>query len=167
MIKNKNESKNIIKSNSGTTAISKWLSSYFPIGPTSLNKPAIDKDFNSLPPIERVTESLIYNLLFIEYSISPKGGLRQWIKINVSLLLFLGIPILILISLGTFVMGGLADITGQFANVTQFLLVSAQNILKLIGVVIVIGTTLYIIFKLPLIIFYLKQRNGKKKNNNF
>jgi len=166
MTKNENESKKILKLDSGATGISKVLSSYFPNSPTSLNKPGIDKNFNSLPIIEKVTVSLIYNLLFIEYSISPKGGVRQWIKINISLLLLFGIPILIFIPLETFFMGGLANITGEFANVTQFLLVSALNLLKLIGVMMALGTTLYILFKLPSISFYLKQRNDQKKKKS-
>ena len=151
MTKSKYESKIALKSKSNSNAVSKAISSYFPATPTPLNKPIIDKDFNDLPAIERVTEALRYNLLSIEYSISPKGGLRQWIKINLSLLLLFGIPMLILLiltPLATYLMEGFVIHAGLLEYGSKLLLMAAQNILKLIGVTTVIGTILYIIFKL-------------------
>lgn len=160
MTKSKDESKIALKSKSNSTAISKTISSYFPATPIPLNEPKIDYDFNDLPAIERVTEALRYNLLSIEYSISPKGGLRQWIKINLSLLLLFGIPILIFIPLATYLMGGFANISGLLENTTQLLLMAAQNVLKLIGVIIAIGTILYIIFKLLSLRFSSKTKES-------
>jgi len=146
MTKSKDKSEIALKSNSNSVAVSKTISSYFPTTP--LNKPTIADDFNELSAINRVTEAFLYNLLSIEYSISPKGGLRQWIKINLSLLLLFGIPILIFVPLATYLMGGFANISGLLENATQLLLMASQNVLKLIGVIIAIGTILYIIFKL-------------------
>lgn len=126
----------------------KAISPYFPSAPVPLVKPTIEDDFNNHLLLERVTESIKYNILCLEYSISPKGGLRQWVKINISLLLLLGIPILIFVPLATYLMGGFSDIAELLANSTQFLLASAINILQIIGVLIVIASIIYIIFKL-------------------
>ncbi len=143
-------------------SMKKAISLYFPSTPAPLKKPHIDKDFNDLPVIDRVTESISYNILCLEYSISPKGGLRQWIKINISLLLLFGIPILIFVPLATYFMAGFSDISELFSNATHFLLESAFNILKLIGVIIAIASILYIIFKFMALRFGQK---GKKSND--
>lgn len=158
MAKNKDKSEIALKSNSNRVAVSKSISSYFPTTPIPLNKPIIADDFNELPTIDRVTEAFLYNILSIEYSISPKGGVRQWIKINISLLLLFGIPILIFVPLATYFMGGFETISGQFANATQLLLVAAQNILKCIALIIIIGTLCYILLKI------LSLRLSSKKN---
>lgn len=167
MTKSKNESKIALKSKSNNTAVSKTISSYFPATPIPLNKPKIDNDFNDLPAIERVTEALLYNFLSIEYSISPKGGLRQWIKINLSLLLLFGIPILIFVPLVTYLMGGFANISGLLENTTQLLLMAAQNVLKFIGVIIAISTILYIIFKLLSLRFSSKTKDSGNEKDDF
>jgi len=138
------------------------ISSYFPIAPAPLERPSIDDDFLNLPVVERVTESIKYNILCLEYSISPKGGLRQWIKLNISLLLLFGIPILIFVPLATYFMAGFSDISELFLNATHFLLESAFNILKLIGVIIVIASILYFIFKLLVLRF---GQRGRKTND--
>lgn len=135
------------------------VTSYFPTAPAPLNRPAIDDDFQNLPTIERVTESIKYNILCLEYSISPKGGLRQWFKLNISLLLLFGIPILIFVPLATYFMHGFTDISELLANATQFLLTSALNILKLFGVLIAISIIIWGIFKLKALRF--GQRNSK------
>jgi len=135
------------------------LSSYFPTTPAPLKKPVIDDDFQNLPIIERVTESIKYNILCLEYSISPKGGLRQWFKLNISLLLLFGIPILIFVPLATYFMRGFTDISELFANATLFLLASALNILKLFCVLIAISIIIWVVLKLLALRF--GQRNRK------
>lgn len=135
------------------------VTSYFPSAAAPLNRPAIDDDFQNLPTIERVTESIKYNILCLEYAISPKGGLRQWFKLNISLLLLFGIPILIFVPLATYFMQGFTDMSELFANATQFLLSSALNILKLFGVLIAISIIIWGIFKLMALRF--GQRNSK------
>lgn len=141
------------------------ISSYFPTASAPLKNPAIDDDFQNLPIIERVTESIKYNILCLEYSISPKGGLRQWFKLNFSLLLLFGIPILIFVPLVTYVMSGFSDISELFANATQFLLASALNILKLIGVIIAIASIIYIIFKFMALRFGHKGEESNSKDD--
>lgn len=167
MTKTKDKSKIALKSKSNSVAVSKTISSYFPTTPIPLNKPTIADDFNELPTIQRVTEAFQYNILSIEYSISPKGGLRQWIKINFSLLLLFGIPILFFIPLITYLMGGFENISGQFANATQLLLVAAQNILKFIFVIIAIGTICYTILRILSRRLSSKTKESGSKKDDF
>jgi len=129
-------------------ALKKIVSSCFQVTPVSLELPTIDQDFDKLPILERVTESLRYNILCFEYSISPKGELRQWIKINISLLLLFGIPILFFIPLFTYFIGGFENIAASLSNITQYIYFSAFNILKAVLVIIVIASVLYIVFKI-------------------
>jgi hypothetical protein len=131
-------------------SVRKTLSIYFPSS-VPLKRPVIDRDFEDLPLIERVSEAIKYNALCLEYSISPKGGLRQWLKINLSLLLLLGIPIFIFVPLATYVMSGFADIAQQFARFTQFLLEGTVSIACSIGVLAATATVIKFVI-LPLLL---------------
>lgn len=166
IVETNSEQATVSQKNSGSAAMTKTISSYLPAKPVPLKMPTIDNDFNNLSTVERVAESLKYNLLCIEYSISPKGGLRQRIKINLSLFLLFGIPILVFVPLATYLMGGFANISKLLADATQFLLVSAQNILKLIAVIIAIVTILYIIFKVLPRCFSGKEKDDEKGAGN-
>ena len=128
-------------------SIRKTISPYFPTNHVPLEKPSIDKNFKNLSHIERVTESLRYNVHCLEYSISPKGGLRHWIKINIALLILFGIPVMIFMPLITYLIGGVAEISGLLANASQYLFEGALNILKLIGVVIAVILGLIILLR--------------------
>ena len=146
-------------------SIRKVIASFFPTVPVPLAKPNIDDDFNNQPLVERITESIKYNILCFEYSISPKGGLRQWIKINISLLLLFGIPLLIFVPLATYVMSGFLDISEHIEGITQNIFASALNILKAIGVIIAaivaIASIISIIFKFVAFYFRGEESNGK------
>lgn len=141
-------------------SLAKAASAYLPAAPRPLDKPNVDKELENLPVVERVTESLKYNLLSLEYAISPKGGLRQWIKLNFSVLILLGLPAILFIPLFAYVMFGFEAISGLFASGTHLLVLSAQNILKLIVLVVIIATLIYAIFH-----FLKKWHSGRKKES--
>ena len=135
-------------------AISKTLALYFPPTSAPLKKPIIDDDLEDLPILERVTESLKYNIQSIEYSISPRGGLRQYLKFNISVFLLIGIPLFLFLPLFSYFMNSIAHISASFAAISEFLDIATQslfnssiNILKTIGVLIAISTILYLIFR--------------------
>jgi len=58
--------------------------------------PIIDPDLERLAPIERAGEVLRYTLCRAEYWLSPGGLLREWLRFNLRLALWLGIPALVL-----------------------------------------------------------------------
>lgn len=114
----------------------KTILPYFPSDPFPLEKPSLDEDFRNFSHVERVAESIRYNILCLEFSISPKGGLRQWIKVNIALSLLIGIPVLVFMPIITYLIGGVAEISELLADASQYLLQGALNILKLVGVII-------------------------------
>ena len=156
----KNSAKALVPQKSTGGSIKKTISSYFPATTIPLDPPILDQEFDKLSILERITESLKYNLLSIEYAISPKGGLRQWIKINISLFLLFGIPIMLFIPLATYFMDGFANVMGSLSNATRYLFTAALNILKTIGVLIIIASILCLIFK------FLALRYGRREDES-
>jgi hypothetical protein len=109
------------------------LSACLPSRPVPLAHPLCD--IEDLPTIPRITESIIYFILLLEYNISPNGGLRQWIKMTLSLALLIGIPIAFLLP----IVEGLKVIS---INTVLIL----ENILKTVGLVVAISVSLYFIY---------------------
>jgi len=163
-IRDKDKTQKSVLPKTTTRSLIKTVASYLPAQATPLQKPVIDDDFIDSPTIERVYESIKYNTLCFEYSISPKGGLRQWIKLNISILLLFGIPILIFVPLATYFVGGFANISQLLAMGTKFLFDCALNILKTIFVLIAIVSVIYIILKL--IAFFFQKRSDRSNNKN-
>lgn len=67
--------------------------------PNRIEQPNVDRKIQTLPPIKRASESIKYNILSLEYFLSPQGGLRQCLKMSISftlLFLLLGLPLTIL-----------------------------------------------------------------------
>jgi hypothetical protein len=121
------------------------LSACLPSRPVPLAHPTCD--IEDLPTIPRITESIIYFILLVEYNISPKGGLRQWIKMTLSLALLIGIPIACFLP----IVEGLKVI-----SISTVLIL--ENILKSIGLVVAISASLYAIYRFIL--------NGSSKRSS-
>lgn len=166
MSKNDKESESneneILKPNQSNKSniIKTTVSTFFPTKISELKQPKLESTFESLPSYERVPESLKYTILSLEYSLSPRGGLRQWIKVNLSLLLLFGIPTLMLIPL----LMGVSNIVGEVANITDLMYVVAMNIFKFVLVVLATGTTIY--FANKFIQEYLKSKKSNDSNGN-
>jgi len=95
--------------------------------PQPLVRPIVDPDLTSLSPIERSAEVLRYQLLKVEYALSAGGSLREWLKLNLRIavvLAILAIPIGILCSLVSFILG-------EVAAWSALLLATVLNILKI------------------------------------
>jgi hypothetical protein len=87
-----------------------------------LSKPEVDRDLAGLSPVARSAEVLRYQLLQVECALSPGGGLRAWLKLNVLAALLFGIPALLVVPIVT-------ELVGAFAKWTAFLLQAALNVL--------------------------------------
>jgi hypothetical protein len=81
--------------------------------------------------LERVTEITRFQLLQTEYMVSPGGGLRAWLRMNMLVAMIFIIPAL-------FVVPVVTSLAGQFANLTAFLLQASMNLFY--TVVTLIGT---------------------------
>ena len=66
------------------------------IQPIAVEPPRVDPDIEKLRPIERAGETLRYSILRAEYWLSPRGTLREYLRLNLKLALYLGISALIL-----------------------------------------------------------------------
>lgn len=147
-------------------SINKMMRSYFPSGPSELKKPFVDKKFSSLSVFERIIEAVKYNFLSFEYALSPKGGLRYWIKLNISLLLLFAIPILLFVPLLTYLFSNISSLSELFSNITYFLYLSALNILKLLLVIFAI-TLIITFFRMFIEVIRRMLVAMKKKLKNF
>ena len=78
--------------------------------PRPLREPTLDPDFQRMSTFERVAEALRYQAARLEYSLSPSGALREWLKLNIRLFLFLAIPAVFLVPIGTAIFAGIAEI---------------------------------------------------------
>jgi hypothetical protein len=112
-----------------------------------LNPPTVEPTLEHLSFLERSTEVLRYTLLSLEYSLSPKGRLRQWIKLNILLFLWLGIPLLLFTPLVTYFLG-------QFVTMTGYINESILNLLNSILPTFILVTILSVI------IYFCKRKSS-------
>ena len=64
--------------------------------PVALERPVVDPELEQLNPIERAGEVLRYSVLRVEYWLSRRGTLREWIRLTFVLAIFAGIPAVVL-----------------------------------------------------------------------
>ncbi len=60
--------------------------------PEPIQKPAVDRRLKDLNELARATECIRYSLLSIEWWISPEGKLREWMRSNIRVAVFLAAP---------------------------------------------------------------------------
>lgn len=134
------------KKSSAVNSLVNRLKNSLPDRAVVIHPPSVPAGIENMPMIERVYESFLYNLLCIEYAISPKGGLRQWLKLNFAVFLLLAIPIFLFIPLATYFFSGIADIT-------NYIKLAIFNVLYSIVAVIGIVSIFYIFIKRALPFF--------------
>lgn len=88
--------------------------------PQKIDPPEINSELPYLPLFERIVESIRYNILLTEYSLSSNGGLRAWFKFNLMIFLFLFIPLMMFTPLITYIFY-------SFANISEYFDVVAKN----------------------------------------
>lgn len=101
--------------------------------------PQLDSNVDHLPWFERVAEVVRFNLLSLEHAISPNGGLRAWLKLNVLLAIVLAIPAVLLVPLITYLLSGFVTWAEYLTQIAQNLLRAAVMILGLVLIVVVTG----------------------------
>lgn len=89
--------------------------------PVPISVPVIDHDLHEMLVLERVTEVTRFQLHQFEYVVSPGGGLRAWLRMNMLVAMILIIPALFVVPVLTF-------LAGSFATLTAFLLQASINI---------------------------------------
>jgi hypothetical protein len=103
--------------------------------PTPVAPPTLDSNLEALSGIERVAEVLRFSALSVENAISPHGGLRAWLKLNLLVALVLAIPAVLVVPVITYLLSG-------FSTWAQFLAAIANNLLSaavsMVGMVLVV-----------------------------
>jgi hypothetical protein len=96
-----------------------------------INAPMIDHGMNEMMVLERVAEITRFLLLQTEFMVSPGGGLRAWLRMNMILAMVLIIPAVLVVPVVT-------SLAGSFATMTMFLYQASVNLFY--TVVTLIGT---------------------------
>jgi len=88
--------------------------------PQPIEPPQVDPELPNLPAVERISETIKYNVLCVEYSLSSGGGLRAWVKLNLMMFLFLLVP-------SSFSLALLALIVYCLTGISAYFLIFANN----------------------------------------
>lgn len=103
--------------------------------PIRVEPPELDSHLESLSGVERVSEVLRFSVLSVEAAISPHGGLRAWLRLNMLVALVLAIPAVLVVPVITYLLSG-------FSTWSQFLGEIANNLLQasvsLVGMVLIV-----------------------------
>lgn len=91
-----------------------------------LEKPIIQTDYDSISAMHRVAETMRYNLLCLEYFLAPRGGLRQFIKIILSLTIIISLPLFVLTN---FILPQFTEASSYFMKITENISISMNNLL--------------------------------------
>ena len=115
-----------------TRIMSAWASAWRPV---PVPVPKVDPDLARLGFVVRSAEVIRYQVLRAEHSLSPGGGLRCWLKLNVLLALGLAIPAVLLVPPVTAVLVAFSAWAGYLAAATLSLLLALVYII-LIGAIL-------------------------------
>lgn len=70
--------------------------------PEAIEPPEVDPELPHLTGVERSAEVFRYSVFSLEYWLSPKGYLREWLRFNAKIASILFIPALLVVPLITF-----------------------------------------------------------------
>jgi hypothetical protein len=90
--------------------------------PVSLEVPTVPEDLQDLTGLGRGVEVIRYSVLRLGYWISPAGSLREWQRWYLAVGITMGIPALIIVPVGTYLLG-------QFVTWSALLVQIAKNLL--------------------------------------
>jgi hypothetical protein len=81
--------------------------------------------------------------LAFEYSLSPGGGLRAWLKLNMAVALFLGIPALLVVPVITVLFTAVSTWTALLLQIVLNLLYAALALMALVFVLLCVTRLLF------------------------
>lgn len=101
--------------------------------PKCLDKPQVDTLLLEMNSTERSAEALRYSLLYVEYWLSPKGCLREWLRLNLIAASVLSIPTLLIVPLITILLGQVQNWITLLAATMSNLVIFPLSALLLLG----------------------------------
>ncbi len=75
--------------------------------PSPVSPPVVDSEYIHMDGISRAAEAWRFNILSLEYWLSPNGVLREWLRQVVRLSLPLAAPALLVVPIITFILSSL------------------------------------------------------------
>ncbi len=90
--------------------------------PQSISRPFPSRNFENLGLFERLSETLMYSILLFEYSISPNGGLRAWLRLNLLVGVVGVIPALTIVPVVTYLLHGFTTWSEYIRRISENLL---------------------------------------------
>jgi hypothetical protein len=115
--------------------------------PEPIPPPFVDPDLEKLSGVERSAEVVRYSILSLEFWLSPKGWLREWLRLNWKLGLVLLIPVLLVVPIITFALGQFCIWAALIAATTSSIILFPLSALLVIGLIcglLYIGKTVMI-----------------------
>lgn len=104
--------------------------------PKAIDPPQVDPDLPHLDGITRSAESIRYSILSIEFWISRNGQVREWLKHNTHLCVWLAIPALVVVPVITFILWHVSRWATMLTSITGHLIV--LPILALVAAVVIL-----------------------------
>ena len=85
--------------------------------------------------LERSAEVFRYGFNRLEYWLSPKGWLREWVRFNIRLALLLAVPSFLVVPLVTYMLGQLSIWSAMLAQTTSRMILFPLSALMIVGLV--------------------------------
>jgi len=99
-----------------------WIKSQW--NPKPIDPPTVDPGIAELDSLQRSAEAIRYSILSIEFWISPNGQVREWLKHNSHMAVWLAIPAFLILPIITFVLvqvgGWIATLVGIAGHLIIF-----------------------------------------------
>lgn len=147
------------------TSLKKWVesadASLMLKRPDPPERPEINSDLEEMPGWERGGEVLIYWVRRFEYFLSPRGGLRYFWKIMISIGIMLATPLIIL----TFLAPLLTFLTGAAAASMEALYVAARAFFRSTAYLLITAGVLYCAYKLIMQLKKAENTNRKERRD--
>ena len=106
--------------------------------PKELIEPEVDPDLHRLTGVERSAEVIRYCLVSLEHWLASSGWLREWIRLNLRIALFVAAPSLLVIPLITLALGQLNSWSTIIAQASTNMLYFPLTALLFVGLIAVL-----------------------------
>ena len=103
-----------------SSRIRRWISRHWQ--PSKIQQPKVDPDLPHLNPAQQFAEVIRFNLLSLEWWVSPNGRLREWLRLNGKISSILLIPAVLVMPLVTLILWQLVLWIGWLMTITTKLI---------------------------------------------
>ena len=106
----------------------------------TIQPPTVTRELHQLDGLTRSAESIRYGILSLEWWISPNGRLREWLRRNAFIALWLGIPAGLVMPVVSFILYRVLEWTEMINRITRHLiLLPILGLLVVLVLAVVIG----------------------------